>query len=73
MTTAKERAEKSARNALAKGLTGMVLGVASMLMFFSPSDRYTFIAACLVALGAAIFTAASIIAVRRTGAGSSSS
>lgn len=73
MTTSKERAEKSARSAMAKGLTGMVLGVAAMSMFYNPGNQLMFIAACLVALGAVIFTVGAIVAVRSTSTDPSSS
>jgi hypothetical protein len=64
MTTPRERAQKSARSAMAKGLTGMVLGVVLMLMFYSPGDQFMFIAAGIGVLGALMYTVASIIAVR---------
>lgn len=72
MTTAKDRVQKLARSAMAKGLTGMVLGVALMLMFYASGNQLMFIAAGIVALGAIVFTAGAIVAVRRTGAESSS-
>ncbi len=66
MTTPRERAQKSARPATAKGVTGMVLGLAAMLISYSPGHQLTFIAAGIFTFGTLLYTAGSVIAVRRT-------
>jgi hypothetical protein len=64
MTTPRERAQKTARSAMAKGLTALVFGVGLMLMFYAPGNQFMFIAAGIGVLGALMYTVASIIAVR---------
>lgn len=44
----------------------MVLGVAAMLMFYSPGNHLIFIATCMFIFGMLLYTVGSLIAVRRT-------
>jgi hypothetical protein len=65
-TTLQERAQKAVRSAMSEGLAEMVLGVAAMLLFYSPGSQLMFIGSWLFTFGAVVFTAAGIIAFRRT-------
>ena len=48
---------------MAKGLTGVVLGLGLMLVFYRPVNQFIFRVAGMVVLGALIYTVASIMAI----------
>lgn len=64
LTTPGERVQKAARSGVRKGLIGLVLGTALMLIINSQGSTLMFVATGVFVVSALVYTAASIMAVR---------